>query len=194
MIVIVSVFHAVSGIISKGGRPWGHERCATVSPSCGPGTSSRALESPRGVHKKTGTRLRSGNDDLRVDELLVEGRVLALLVGSGDQSVALVLEPFAQAELVLGGSKQTGNLDELEIFESVLLYRSWLLGNLDFAAASTSSPYLLWSFLQGPHVSNCRSRSLPQSMACRFWMEPGMTHKPHAGSATAGATPCASLR
>lgn len=53
---------------------------------------------------------RGGDDDLGVDELLVKGRVLALLVGGGDQRVALVLEPFPQAELVLGGTKQTRNL------------------------------------------------------------------------------------
>lgn len=53
---------------------------------------------------------RSGDDDFGIDELLVEGRVLALLVGGGDQSVALLLEPLAQTELVLGGTQQTGLL------------------------------------------------------------------------------------
>lgn len=57
---------------------------------------------------------RSGDDDLGVDELLVEGRVLALLVRSGDQRVALVLEPLAQTKLVLSGAKQTGNLRVVE--------------------------------------------------------------------------------
>lgn len=49
---------------------------------------------------------RSGDDDLSVDELLVKGGVLALLVGGGYQGVTLVLEPLADAELVLGGTEQ----------------------------------------------------------------------------------------
>jgi hypothetical protein len=54
--------------------------------------------------------LRSGDDDLSIDELLVEGGVLALLVGGGDQSVASILEPLADAELVLGSTEETGLL------------------------------------------------------------------------------------
>ena len=50
--------------------------------------------------------LRSRDNDLRVDEFLVKSRILALLVGRGDQGVALLLEPFADAEFVLGGSQQ----------------------------------------------------------------------------------------
>lgn len=49
--------------------------------------------------------IRSGDDDFSVDELLVESRVLALLVGSGDQGVTLLLEPLPQAELVLSGTQ-----------------------------------------------------------------------------------------
>jgi hypothetical protein len=49
---------------------------------------------------------RSGDDDFSVDELLVEGGVLALLVGGSHESVTLVLEPLADAELVLGGTEQ----------------------------------------------------------------------------------------
>lgn len=45
--------------------------------------------------------IRGGDDDLSIDELLVELGALALLVRGGDQGVALVLEPFADAELVL---------------------------------------------------------------------------------------------
>ena len=55
--------------------------------------------------------VRCGNDDLSVDELLVELGVLALLVGGGDEGVALVLEPFADAELVLCGSEELGDLE-----------------------------------------------------------------------------------
>ena len=47
-----------------------------------------------------------GNDDLGINEVLVEGRVLTLLVGCGDELVALVLDPLAQTKLVLGGTEQ----------------------------------------------------------------------------------------
>lgn len=48
---------------------------------------------------------RSGDDDLGVNKLLVEGGVLALLVGGGHQSVAGILEPLANTKLVLGGTE-----------------------------------------------------------------------------------------
>jgi hypothetical protein len=53
---------------------------------------------------------RGGNDNLSVDELLVKGGVFAILVGGGDQSVASILEPLADAELVLGSTEETGLL------------------------------------------------------------------------------------
>lgn len=53
---------------------------------------------------------RSGNDDLGVNELLVESRVLTLLVRGGNESVTLVLEPFPNAELVFGGSQKLRDL------------------------------------------------------------------------------------
>jgi hypothetical protein len=49
-----------------------------------------------------------GDDDFGINEMLVELRVLALLVGCGDELVALVLDPLAQTELVLGGTEQLG--------------------------------------------------------------------------------------
>jgi hypothetical protein len=52
----------------------------------------------------------SSNDNLCVNELLVKLGVLALLVGSSDKGVALVLEPLADAQLVLGGSEELRNL------------------------------------------------------------------------------------
>lgn len=58
---------------------------------------------------------RGGDDDLSVDELLVELGVLALLVGGGDEGVALVLEPLADAELVLGGAQKAGDLCGFEV-------------------------------------------------------------------------------
>lgn len=53
---------------------------------------------------------RSGDDNLSVDKLLVEGGVLALLVGGGHESVTSILEPLADTELVLGGTEKTGLL------------------------------------------------------------------------------------
>lgn len=50
--------------------------------------------------------LRSGDDDLCVDELLVELGVLALLVRRGDERVALLLDPLADAQLVLSGTEE----------------------------------------------------------------------------------------
>lgn len=51
--------------------------------------------------------LRSGDDNLSVDKLLVEGGVLALLVGGGHESVTGILEPLANTKLVLGGTEKT---------------------------------------------------------------------------------------
>ena len=51
--------------------------------------------------------LRSGDDDFGINELLVELGVLALLVRGGDKSVALVLDPFSDTELVLCGSEES---------------------------------------------------------------------------------------
>jgi hypothetical protein len=50
----------------------------------------------------------SSNNDFGINEVLVKGRVLALLVGCGDELVALLLDPLAQTELVLGGTEQLG--------------------------------------------------------------------------------------
>lgn len=54
--------------------------------------------------------IRSRDDDLGVNQLLVKGRVLALLVAGGHQGVALLLEPFPDAKLVLCGAEKAGNL------------------------------------------------------------------------------------
>jgi hypothetical protein len=56
------------------------------------------------------SNLRSGDDDLGVNHLLLENTALALLVGGGHESVSLVLEPLANTELVLGGTEETGLL------------------------------------------------------------------------------------
>ena len=44
--------------------------------------------------------LRGGDDDFSIHELLIELAVLAFFVGGCDQRVALVFEPFADAQLV----------------------------------------------------------------------------------------------
>lgn len=41
---------------------------------------------------------------------MVKLGVLTLLVRGGDKGVALVLEPLAETKLVLGGTKELGNL------------------------------------------------------------------------------------
>lgn len=50
----------------------------------------------------------SGDDDFSVNKLLVKGRILTLLVGGGDEGVALGLEPLAQTKLVLSGTEKAG--------------------------------------------------------------------------------------
>ena len=54
--------------------------------------------------------LRGGDDDLSIDQLLVELAVLALLVGGGHESVALVLDPLPETELVLRRAQELGLL------------------------------------------------------------------------------------
>ncbi len=54
--------------------------------------------------------IRCGDDDLGVNQLPVKGGVLALLVGGGHEGVALVLKPLADAQLVLGRTKELRNL------------------------------------------------------------------------------------
>lgn len=53
---------------------------------------------------------RSSDDDLSILELLVELGTLAVLVGGCDESVTLVLEPLADAELVLSCTEKEGLL------------------------------------------------------------------------------------
>ena len=49
---------------------------------------------------------RSGNDDLRVHQFLVEFRVLPFLVRRGDQGVPLLFKPFAETKLILRRTEQ----------------------------------------------------------------------------------------
>jgi len=48
--------------------------------------------------------LRSGNDDLGVNEVLVKFRALAFLIGGGDELVALIFKPFSDTKLVFCGT------------------------------------------------------------------------------------------
>jgi len=59
------------------------------------------------VHCITGN-IRGGDDDFGVGNVLVEDGVGALLVGSGDKLVTLVLKPLADTELVLSATEKTG--------------------------------------------------------------------------------------
>lgn len=54
--------------------------------------------------------LRSGDDDIGVNELPVKGGVLAFLVGGGYEGVARILEPLAEAKLVLSRAQELGDL------------------------------------------------------------------------------------
>lgn len=53
---------------------------------------------------------RCGDDNLSVNQFLVKFGVLALLVGGGDQSVSLVLEPFSDTQFVLSGAQKLWDL------------------------------------------------------------------------------------
>ena len=50
---------------------------------------------------------RCGDDDLCINKLLVEFGILPVLVRGGHKGVALVLQPFSNAKLVLRGAEQT---------------------------------------------------------------------------------------
>lgn len=54
--------------------------------------------------------IRSGNDDLCVYQVLVEFRILSILVGGSDELMSLVLEPFADTELVLSCAEKLWDL------------------------------------------------------------------------------------
>lgn len=69
----------------------------------------------------TREHVRSGDDNLSIDQLLVKLGALTVLVGGGNQGVALVLEPLADAELVLGGSEKLGNLCVEAMLAAVLV-------------------------------------------------------------------------
>lgn len=50
---------------------------------------------------------RCSDDNFCVDKLLIEFGIFTLLVRGRHESVTLVLQPFPNAKLVLGGTKQT---------------------------------------------------------------------------------------
>lgn len=55
----------------------------------------------------SGSDVRCGDDDFGINKVLVELGVLTLLVGRGDELVALLLDPLPQTELILGGTEET---------------------------------------------------------------------------------------
>lgn len=58
---------------------------------------------------------RGSDDNLSIKQLLVKGRVLSLLIRGGHKGMSLILEPFADTELILGRP------EELWDFSRVLL-------------------------------------------------------------------------
>ena len=50
--------------------------------------------------------VRGGDDDLSVDQFLIKGRVLALLVGCCHEAMSLIFEPFADPKFVFGGAEK----------------------------------------------------------------------------------------
>ena len=50
---------------------------------------------------------RCGDDDLCINKLLIEFGILPFLVRGGHKGVTLVLQPFSNPKLILGGTKQT---------------------------------------------------------------------------------------
>ena len=78
--------------------------------TCQLGLLSKSIGEDQGRSRGGPWNLRSGDDDLGVDELLVEGRALALLVGGGHEGVAGILEPLADAQLVLSRAEKLRDL------------------------------------------------------------------------------------
>jgi hypothetical protein len=66
--------------------------------------------------------LRSGDDDFGVNELLIKGRVLTLLIRGGHKSVALILEPLAETKLIFRGAKKLRNLISAEESEGLVQF------------------------------------------------------------------------
>lgn len=63
-----------------------------------------------GIIRRGKVNLRSGDDDLGVNKLLVKLGLGALLVRGSHERVARVLEPLADAKLVLGRAQELGDL------------------------------------------------------------------------------------
>lgn len=54
--------------------------------------------------------IRSSNDNLCIYQVLVELGIFSLLVGGGDELMSLILEPFADTELVFSCAKKLWDL------------------------------------------------------------------------------------
>lgn len=65
-----------------------------------------SLQVKLSVKLRLGQYIRRCDDDFGINELLVEFAVLALLIGCGDERVALIFNPFPQTKLVLSCAEQ----------------------------------------------------------------------------------------
>ena len=74
---------------------------------------------------------RCGDDDLCINKLLIEFGILSLFVRGGHKGVALVLQPFSNAKLVLRGTEQTW------LLLSMLVALLWV--SIDFDRSFVSS-------------------------------------------------------
>lgn len=96
--------------------------------------------------------IRSSNDNLGIDKLLVESRVLTILVGGGNEGVTLVLKPFPNAELVLSCTKQLRDLNGGRFLLVSIFDTSFLKLQIVFLVTSTivlffsTSPTLVFQF------------------------------------------------
>lgn len=53
-----------------------------------------------------GENLRGGDDDLGIDQLFIEGRVLTLLIRGCHQRMSLIFQPFANAQFVFSCAQE----------------------------------------------------------------------------------------
>lgn len=114
--------------------------------------------------------LRSGDDDFGVNHLLLKDTVLALLVGGGDESVSLVLEPLADSKLVLCGAEEAGLLFGvlLALWKRRCVV-SWLFGGMcPCTNGSNRSTRILTSYKQRRTLP-CREEEAVSVLTPPIW-------------------------